>query len=71
MDIKDLPYVIYTCFVLHNFCEMHHESISEERVSSSISYDQEFQPSTQIRNNTCNETEGRNIRNILTVYLDP
>ena len=73
MDINmdDLPYVIYACFVLHNFCEMHNESISEERVSSSISYDQEFQPSTQsIMNNSCNETEGRNIRKILTAYFD-
>ena len=59
INIEDLPYVIYTCFILHNYCEMHHESISEERVSSSISYNQEFQASTQ--------TEGRNIRNILTV----
>jgi hypothetical protein len=34
MDIKmdDLPYVIYACFVLHNYCELNKETISEDTV---------------------------------------
>ena len=33
MDVKlsDLPMVIYSCFVLHNFCEMKKEPVSESR----------------------------------------
>ena len=30
INLDELPYVIYACFVLHNFCEIHNESISEE-----------------------------------------
>ena len=46
MDIKldDLPSVIFACFVLHNFCELHGETVTEERVQEACSYDREFQP---------------------------
>ena len=38
MEIKldDLPYVIYACFVLHNYCEVNNETISEDRVRAAI-----------------------------------
>ena len=41
MDINliDLPYVIYACFVLHNFCEVNKEPINEDAVRMSINYD--------------------------------
>ena len=44
MDIKldDLPSVIFACFVLHNFCELHGETITEDRVQEACSYDREF-----------------------------
>ena len=42
INLDNLPHVIYACFVLHNFCEMNNESISEERVQSAIDYDQQF-----------------------------
>ena len=35
VNIHDLPYVIYACFVLHNFCELHDESVSNTLISSS------------------------------------
>ena len=31
INLDDLPYDIYASFVLHNFCEIHHESVSEEK----------------------------------------
>ena len=46
-DLDDLSTVIYVCFVLHNFCELHGESMTEERVRSAINYDNLFQPGTQ------------------------
>ena len=46
MDINpdDLPFVIYACFVLHNFCEMSKESINDDKVQRAIDYDRDFQP---------------------------
>lgn len=76
MDINliDLPYVIYACFVLHNFCEVNKEPINEEAVRMSINYDREFQPPTHQANGHAsgsNEAEGKRIRRILTQYFDP
>ena len=73
INIRDLPYVIYACFVLHNFGEEHNEAIGEELISSALRYDTEFRPSTVSNNyrNDCNETEGKRVRSELTRYLDP
>ena len=75
MDINmlDLPNVIYTCFVLHNYCELHNETINEEHVRSAMNYEQHFQPETVPNRymTDCNETEGKKIRRILTNYFDP
>ena len=29
INMDDLPYVIYSCFVLHNFCELNNESLGD------------------------------------------
>ena len=75
MDINmdELPCVIYACFVLHNYCEINNEKIGEEKVSSAIDYDREFQPAVVTNNFTtdCNESEGKKTRRILTKYFDP
>ena len=44
INLDDLPLVIYACFVLHNYCELNNEKISEEQVKTAIHYDREFQP---------------------------
>ena len=48
MDINQnyLPDVIYTCFILHNFCELQKEALPNQYVKASIDYDREFQPPT-------------------------
>ena len=43
VNLKDLPYVVYFCFVLHNFCEVNGESVMEEKVETAIQYDHAFQ----------------------------
>lgn len=35
---------MYACFVLHNFCEIHNESINGENVRMTINYHRDFQP---------------------------
>ncbi len=71
INIRDLPYVIYACFILHNFCEMNHETIGEEQVQQSMHYDTAFQPLTISSRSAshCNEVEGKRVRKVLTSYL--
>ena len=75
MDINfdDLPYVIYACFVLHNFCELNGESIDVVKVRHAIQYDRDFQLSTAANRyiTEANEAEGKRVRRVLTKYLDP
>ena len=75
MDINmdDLPYVIYSCFVLHNFCELNKECVNGDQVRDAVTYDRDFQPATaRIQGvNDCNELEGKRVRKVLTVYFDP
>ena len=46
MDIKieDLPNIILTCFILHNFCELKREKFSEENVNSAVDHEWQIQP---------------------------
>ena len=73
--IDDLPYVIYACFVLHNFCEINGESVSDSTVQRAIAYDREFQPeqtSSRYATSTgSNENRGKAVRRILTKFFDP
>jgi hypothetical protein len=74
INISDLPYVIYACFVLHNFCELHNESVGESRVNNVIAYDREFQPpATSGYSMTAgsNEIGGKTVRRILIKFFDP
>lgn len=50
INLMELPHIIYACLFLHNFCELNNERISEDKVSSAIDYDREFQPSTTAHN---------------------
>ena len=72
INIVDLPYVIYACFVLHNFCELNQESISDECVSSVINYERDFQPQPAANGGqVTNDAEGKRVRRVLTEYFDP
>ena len=73
INLDDLPFVIYACFVLHNFCEMNKESINGDKVRTAIDYDHDFQP-LPVANNYIpdgHEAEGKRVRRVLTKYFDP
>lgn len=74
MDISldDLPNVIFACFVLHNYCEVHGETLSEEKLKESCSYEREFQPPTCTPGYGAafNETSGKHIRQIFAKFFD-
>lgn len=74
INIIDLPYAIYACFVLHNYCEVSKDGRLEEQfVLSAIQDDQELQPPTQSNSfvTDCNEVEGKRVRRVVTKFLDP
>ena len=71
INIDDLPYVIHSCFVLHNFCEINKEVINPSYVEVANKFDLEFQPSTftgySVNNN---ELHGKKIRNVYVKYFN-
>ena len=73
INISEIASVVYSYFVLHNFCELHNETIGEDKVSSAIEYDRNFQPMETSSNyrTSCNDAEGKKVRRILTNYFDP
>ncbi len=36
LQLQTIPKVVHACLVLHNFCELHTNTISEETVNSQI-----------------------------------
>lgn len=72
INLRKLPYVIYACFVLHNFCEINKEAVAEDFIPKAISDDKDNQPQPlPTYRSQCNETEGKRVRRVLTKYLDP
>ena len=71
MDIcqRDLPNVIYSCFILHNYCELKKEKLSDEAIQTAIHYDQEFQP-RPMNCNSKGEVVAKRIRNVFKEFLN-
>ena len=73
MDIKpkDLPAVIHSYFILHNFCESGQEAVNQNDVLVARNQDAEFQPETDIWHEiNNNEVGGKGIRNIFVKYYE-
>ena len=71
INLKELPAVIYSRFILHNFCEIRQEAVNQNDVLVARNYDVEFQHETdtgyEINNN---EAGGKRIRNIFVKYFE-
>ena len=63
INLKELPAVIHSCFILHNFCEIRQEAVNQNDVLVARNYDVEFQLETdtgyEINNN---EAGGKNLK---------
>ena len=75
MDVAQgvLPYLIYSCFVLHNYCEIHNERVGNDEMQSAMKYDEEFQPPTlgnRYSLGNGDEASGKRVRNIFLKYFD-
>lgn len=73
INLDDLPYIIYSCFVLHNFCEDTKEAVDDMSVMGTMQVEKESQPPTQCNSflTDCNEGEGKRVRRVVMKYLDP
>lgn len=69
INLDDLPSVIYTCFVLHNFWEENKDCVSEELVRAVVNEEQWSQP-LKVPATPSNECEGKRARRVLTKYFD-
>ncbi len=72
VNLNDPPYVIYACLTLHNFCEMHGETMTTGKVTCAVDYDKCFLPVPD-RFKKCtevNESKGRTIRRVFAEYFD-
>ena len=71
INLKELPAVIHSCFILHNVCEIRQEAVNQNDVLVAGNCDVEFQAKTdtgyEINNN---EAGGKRIRNIFVKYLE-
>ena len=71
INLKELPAVIHSCFILHNFCEIRQEAVNQNGVLVAQNYDVEFQPETdtgyEINNNKAGD---KRIRNIFFEYFE-
>ena len=70
-NLNDLTYVIHACFILHNFCKIRNESISQEIVEASMRYDREFQPPRQPGCDlSTNDTGDKKVRQTFVEYFE-
>ena len=72
INMKDLPNVIYACFVLHNFCEVYKKPIARETEIAAKQHDHNIQPSCQLNGNTAsaNDVCAKRIRQIFKSYFE-
>ncbi|CAN9504164.1 unnamed protein product [Ophioblennius macclurei] len=72
INLNDLPFVIYACFVLHNYCEVSGDAVDDNSVAEAIRHDRENQPDTEEAVQEDGETaDGEKIRRILRQFLHP
>ena len=70
ISLKDLPAVIHSCFILHNFCELNNEQVSSYRVEVARKYDDQFQPPHSASAVSHNESGGKQVRNVFVKFFD-
>ena len=67
MDISNVPNVILACCTLHNICEIHNDSFTDEWLQQSNDFDQPDSTDAPVstRSNT-----GNRVRDLLVTYFD-
>lgn len=73
VDISLVPKIIYTCFILHNFCEMNKIPLGDECLQRVICKDKQDQNCSHHTSEdviySYNTAEGEKVRNALTTFF--
>ena len=68
--IRPPSHVTFACFILDSYCEVHEETLSEEKLKESCSYEREFQPPTYPNYGAAfNETRSKHIRQLFAKFF--
>lgn len=67
LKLENIPVIIYSCFVLHNYCEQNKIGIDQMLVEDQILLNKENEDA--LAKYTTNEGEGGVVRNVLTTYI--
>ena len=71
ISLNYLIHVIHACFILHNFCEIGTESISQHEVEATIKYGRKFQSPRQSGYDvSTNKTGGKKVRQTSVEYFE-
>ena len=71
INLDYLPRVVHSCFILHNYCEVNGDHISNEAIDKAIKYDREFQPgTTAARNQGTMATRSKQICKVFVEYFN-
>ena len=71
INIKELPNLINSCFVLNNICEERKEPLNQKHIDIALNYNKEFQHPTDSDYEVSNsETGGKAIRQIYMKYFE-
>ena len=71
INLKELPNIINSCFVLNNFCEERKGPINGKRVEAVIHYEKEFQPPIDGGYKASNnKSGGKSIRQVYVKYFE-
>ncbi|XP_029975867.1 protein ALP1-like [Salarias fasciatus] len=71
INLNDLPFVIYACFVLHNYCEASGDAIDDGAVADSVQHDRDNQPEAEEAAPDGHTAEGERVRRVLAKFLHP
>ena len=72
MKLEHVPQIIYSCFVLHNFCEVNGMRLDDDRVQRQIELDKQVQPNVgpdRIFSYKYNSVDGERVRDVIAAYI--
>ena len=69
LKLENLPVIIYSCFVLHNYCEQNKISIDQTLFENQMMLNKECEDHNPLVKYTNDEGEGGIVRNVLTTYI--
>ena len=70
LKFEHLPELVYSCLLLHNFCEVNGVDIDDDHVRQQIEYDKEIQPNVAPDRIFSYNSAGVRVRDIITKYIN-